>query len=416
MKRIALAVALVALAGSAAAAEKTYQVTGPVLDVERQDHRRAEGQGEVGVARTADTKVDRRPKKGDKVTVEYTMTATSIQLEEGQVSRDRRRDGGLAGRAAASHPATAPSRPARPAVDSPPMLPERTDVLVVGGGIIGLTIARELAARRPARRVVLEKEPDLGQHASGRNSGVLHAGIYYAPDSSKARTCLSGNKLMRAFCKEKGLPVLEAGKVIVARTEEELPTLEELHRRAPRTARASGSWTRRSSPSSSRWPAPSGRRSTRSTPPRWIRSGAPGAARRARGGGGPHRHRLPVPRPGRAGPRADHRGEIRFSRLVNAAGARSRRNRPRPRKARRAGRDGVCKQPAPSPAGNSASGRGGARARSEARSARRRARPEAWCARGRTPRRAAARALVAVGGSRRPVARGRGAESVGKPE
>ena len=112
------------------------------------------------------------------------------------------------------------------------MLPERTDVLVVGGGIIGLTIARELV--RAGRRdvVILEKEPDLGKHASGRNSGVLHAGIYYAPDSAKARTCLSGNKLMRAFCAEKGLPVLEAGKVIVARTEEELPTLEELHRRA----------------------------------------------------------------------------------------------------------------------------------------------------------------------------------------
>jgi L-2-hydroxyglutarate oxidase LhgO len=112
------------------------------------------------------------------------------------------------------------------------MLQERTDVLVVGGGIIGLTIARELV--RAGRRdvVVLEKEQDLGKHASGRNSGVLHAGIYYAPDSAKAKTCLAGNKLMRAFCKEKGLPVLEAGKVIVARDESELPTLEELHRRA----------------------------------------------------------------------------------------------------------------------------------------------------------------------------------------
>jgi L-2-hydroxyglutarate oxidase LhgO len=112
------------------------------------------------------------------------------------------------------------------------MVPDRAEVLVVGGGIIGLTIARELALAGRADVVVLEKEPELGRHASGRNSGVLHAGIYYAPDSTKARTCLAGNKLMRAFCKEQGLPVLEAGKVIVARTEDELPTLDELHRRA----------------------------------------------------------------------------------------------------------------------------------------------------------------------------------------
>ncbi len=112
------------------------------------------------------------------------------------------------------------------------MLPDRADVLVVGGGIVGLTIARELLAARGGDVVVLEKEPDLGRHASGRNSGVLHAGIYYAPDSAKARTCLAGNRLMRAYCREKGLPLLEAGKVIVARTEAEIPTLEELHRRA----------------------------------------------------------------------------------------------------------------------------------------------------------------------------------------
>jgi L-2-hydroxyglutarate oxidase len=112
------------------------------------------------------------------------------------------------------------------------MLPDRADVLVVGGGIIGLTVARELVRAGRSGVVILEKEPELGRHASGRNSGVLHAGIYYAPDSAKARTCLAGNRLMRAFCKEKGLPVLEAGKVIVARTEEELPTLDELHRRA----------------------------------------------------------------------------------------------------------------------------------------------------------------------------------------
>lgn len=112
------------------------------------------------------------------------------------------------------------------------MLPDRVEILIVGGGIIGLTLARELVARGRGDVLVLEKEEDLGRHASGRNSGVLHAGIYYAPDSLKAKSCLGGNRLMKAFCREKGLPLHEGGKVIVARTEAELPTLEELHRRA----------------------------------------------------------------------------------------------------------------------------------------------------------------------------------------
>ncbi|HET9552886.1 MAG TPA: FAD-dependent oxidoreductase [Anaeromyxobacteraceae bacterium] len=111
------------------------------------------------------------------------------------------------------------------------MLPDRADVLIVGSGIVGLTIARELVAA--GREVLLlEKEPKLGCHASGRNSGVLHAGVYYAPDTLRAASCLAGNKLMRAYCKERGLPLHEGGKVIVARDEAELPALEELHRRA----------------------------------------------------------------------------------------------------------------------------------------------------------------------------------------
>jgi L-2-hydroxyglutarate oxidase LhgO len=112
------------------------------------------------------------------------------------------------------------------------MIPDRADVLVVGGGVIGLTLARALVAAGKGEVLVLEKEPELGRHASGRNSGVLHAGIYYAPDSAKARTCLAGNRLMRAYCREKGLPLVEGGKVIVARSEAELPTLDELLRRA----------------------------------------------------------------------------------------------------------------------------------------------------------------------------------------
>jgi L-2-hydroxyglutarate oxidase LhgO len=107
-----------------------------------------------------------------------------------------------------------------------------TDILIVGGGIIGLTIARELVQTGHANIIVIDKEQDLGKHASGRNSGVLHAGIYYAPDSLKAKSCLSGNFLMRAYCKEKGLPLLETGKVIVARREDEISILKELYQRA----------------------------------------------------------------------------------------------------------------------------------------------------------------------------------------
>ena len=109
---------------------------------------------------------------------------------------------------------------------------EAADILIVGGGVVGLTLARELVARGRENVVVLEKEPALGRHASGRNSGVLHAGIYYAPDSLKARSCLRGNLLLRGYCQAQGLPLVETGKVIVARDPSELPALEELRRRA----------------------------------------------------------------------------------------------------------------------------------------------------------------------------------------
>jgi len=106
------------------------------------------------------------------------------------------------------------------------------DVLIVGAGIMGLTIARELVRNGWENIVIIEKEAETGKHASGRNSGVLHAGIYYAPDSLKARSCLNGNFLMKAYCREKRLPLLETGKVIVARCDEELPVLETLFERA----------------------------------------------------------------------------------------------------------------------------------------------------------------------------------------
>ncbi len=105
-------------------------------------------------------------------------------------------------------------------------------IVICGGGIIGLSLAYELLKRGADDIIVLEKEKDTGLHASGRNSGVLHAGIYYTPDSLKAKLCLKGNLLMRKFCKEKGIPVLETGKVIVTKNQKELKTLEELYIRA----------------------------------------------------------------------------------------------------------------------------------------------------------------------------------------
>ncbi|WP_319543017.1 L-2-hydroxyglutarate oxidase [uncultured Pseudodesulfovibrio sp.] len=104
--------------------------------------------------------------------------------------------------------------------------------VICGAGILGLTIARELIKSGCDDIIVFDKESAPGMHASGRNSGVLHAGIYYDPGTLKAKMCLEGNRRMQVYCEEKGLPLFKSGKVIVARTEEELDTLDELERRA----------------------------------------------------------------------------------------------------------------------------------------------------------------------------------------
>lgn len=106
------------------------------------------------------------------------------------------------------------------------------ETVICGAGIVGLTLARELLKRGRENILIIEKEPEPGRHASGRNSGVLHAGIYYAPGTSRAATCIEGNRRMKAYCREKGLPLNESGKVIVTRTRAELDTLFELYRRA----------------------------------------------------------------------------------------------------------------------------------------------------------------------------------------
>src|SRR5215472_7301051 len=99
------------------------------------------------------------------------------------------------------------------------------DFLVIGGGVIGVSIARELRRRHHARVRLLEKEQFPGQHASGRNSGVLHAGVYYKAGTLKARLCVEGNRRMREYCQEKRILLNGNGKVIVARSPEELSTL-----------------------------------------------------------------------------------------------------------------------------------------------------------------------------------------------
>lgn len=107
------------------------------------------------------------------------------------------------------------------------------DFIVIGGGVIGINIALELKRLNPGARVVLiEKEKDCGLHASGRNSGVLHAGFYYTADSLKARFTRDGNRLMTEYCQSKGIPVNRCGKLVVASSETDLPHLEELLSRA----------------------------------------------------------------------------------------------------------------------------------------------------------------------------------------
>jgi (S)-2-hydroxyglutarate dehydrogenase len=109
----------------------------------------------------------------------------------------------------------------------------RFDVVVVGAGIIGLAVARELQARRPGLEIaVVDKEPIVGAHQTGRSSGVVHRGVYYAPGSLKARLCVDGAERLLAYCEERGIPVLRCGKVVIATTAEELPRLDELHRRS----------------------------------------------------------------------------------------------------------------------------------------------------------------------------------------
>ena len=106
------------------------------------------------------------------------------------------------------------------------------DFIIVGAGIVGLTLARELALRKSGRILLIEKEEAVGKHASGRNSGVVHAGIYYAADSLKAKFCVEGSKRLIEYVDAHRLPILKCGKVIVATKPENVKTLSTLLERA----------------------------------------------------------------------------------------------------------------------------------------------------------------------------------------
>jgi L-2-hydroxyglutarate oxidase len=112
------------------------------------------------------------------------------------------------------------------------MTPSECDIAVVGGGILGLAVARELLDRHPgARLCVLEAEDGIGRHQTGRSSGVIHAGIYYQPGSLKARLCVEGAAALYGYCEERGVPYRRSGKLVVAASEGELDALDELERR-----------------------------------------------------------------------------------------------------------------------------------------------------------------------------------------
>ena len=108
----------------------------------------------------------------------------------------------------------------------------KIDVLIAGAGVIGITVAIAIKKADPQLSVVvIEKESQVGKHASGRNSGVIHSGFYYSPNSLKAKFCKEGNLALTELCEKNRIPIRKTGKVVIARSQKELIQLEELYRR-----------------------------------------------------------------------------------------------------------------------------------------------------------------------------------------
>src|SRR5690554_4418597 len=108
----------------------------------------------------------------------------------------------------------------------------KNDIIIIGGGIVGLATALKLMEIKPDLKIILlEKESKLAQHQTGNNSGVIHSGVYYKPGSLKATNCINGYHQLLKFCDEEGIPYDLCGKIIVATDKSELPTLSIIEER-----------------------------------------------------------------------------------------------------------------------------------------------------------------------------------------
>ena len=106
------------------------------------------------------------------------------------------------------------------------------DIVIIGAGIIGCALANELSERFDIKIAIIEKESSVGHHASSRNSGVIHSGFYYKPNSLKARLCVEGNQQLNQYCRRKNIPVKRTGTLVIGKDDEERDNLEFLLERS----------------------------------------------------------------------------------------------------------------------------------------------------------------------------------------